>query len=199
MKLPFWLKALVAFLALVGFIGFVGAVCNQSNFLKSVADLALVLTLAALIVYSYYTYLIAKEAWTPSASFALVQVPGNPYHFLFLIQNHSKASLRCWCRLNPSVYGQQVKLSDFYGGETSFDVQPFGVANGHFDVVTDILAKVGRTPDEMKQKLAATDIKRQLYLDIEFWYQPYVSSQTYRNVRQPHYFDFGSDALVANF
>lgn len=199
MKLPLWLKVSVVLLILLGVIGFIIDFCRQSTVLKSVADLALVFTLAALMIYSYYTYLIAKDAWTPSASFFLAQDPENPYQFMFLIRNHSKASLRCWSRLNPSVYGQGIKLNAFYGGESSFDVQPFGVANGHFDVARDILAKAGRTPEEMKQKLDSVDIKRQLYLDIEFWYQPYGSSEIYRNVNQPHYFDFGSGVLVADF
>lgn len=199
MKVPLWLTSLVTLLVLLGALSFICALRAQSNLLDHVADFALVLTLAALIIYSYYTYLIAKDAWTPSASFAIVQVPGSHHHFLFLIQNHSKMSLRCWCRLNPSVYGQQVELDAFYGGQTSFDVQPFGTAQGHFDLATDILTKVGRTPQEMRQKVAPADIKRQLYLDIEFWYQPYGSSQVYKNVKQPHYFDFSSELLVADF
>lgn len=199
MKLPLVLKLLVATLVLTGVYGFVSAICVRSSLLGQIADLALVLTLAALVVYCYYTYLIAKDASTPSAAFSLVMLQDSPYHFAFLIHNHSKLSLQCWCRLNPTVYGQQVTLYGFYGGQTSFDIQPFGAANGHFNLATDILSMVGRTPQEMKGKVTSTDVKRQLYLDIEFWYQSYGSSHIVRNVKQPHYFDFAHDVLVADF
>lgn len=186
-------------LVFTGIYGFLSVILGCSSLLGQIADLALVLTLAALVVYCYYTYLIAKDASTPSAAFSLVKLQDSPYHFAFLIHNHSKLSLRCWCRLNPTVYGQQVMLGGFYGGETSFDIQPYGTVNGHFNLAMDILSKVGRTPDEMKEKATRSDVKQQLYLDIEFWYQPYGSSHIVRNPKQPHYFDFARDVLVTDF
>jgi hypothetical protein len=197
-NLPLSLRFLVGALVLMGVFGFISPLIVDFPLLKQIADLALVLTLAALVVYCYYTYVIAKEASTPSAAFSLMKLPDNPYHFAFLIQNHSKLSLQCWCRLNATVCGQPVPLDGFYGGQTSFDIQPFGAVNGHFNL-TDMLSKVGRTPHEMKAKGATQDVKRQLYMDIEFWYQPYGSSQVVRNVKQPHYFDFAHDVLVADF
>jgi hypothetical protein len=197
-KLPLNLRFLVGALVVAGLYGFVSALCVQSSLLSQIADLALVLTLAALVVYCYYTYLIAKEASTPSAAFSLLKLQDSPYHFAFLLHNHCKLSLQCWCRLNATVYGQPVPLDGFYGGQTSFDVQPFGAANGHFNLA-DILSKVGRTPQEMKERVTSQDVKRQLYMDIEFWYQPYGLSHVVRNVKQPHYFDFAHDVLVADF
>lgn len=197
-NLPLSLRILVGALVLAGVAGFISALFLDYQLLNQIADLALVLTLAVVVLYCYYTYVIAKEASTPSAAFSLMKLPDNPCHFAFLIQNHSKLSLQCWCRLNATVYGQTVSLDGFYGGQTSFDVQPFGAANGHFNLA-DMLSKVGRTADEMKAKVTAQDVKRQLYMDIEFWYQPYGSGQIVRNVKQPHYFDFAHDVLVADF
>jgi hypothetical protein len=76
--------------------------------LGDIANFALILTLAAVLVYVYYTYLLAKDAWTPSASFVLEAYADDPYHFAFLIWNHSKVSLNYWCNLNATIYGQAV-------------------------------------------------------------------------------------------
>jgi len=200
MKAPVWLKVTIGFLVLAGFAGFVCSIRAQSEVLKRLADLTLVLTLAVLILYSYYTYLIARDTWTPSASFAIVPLDDSPYHFAFVIRNHSKLSLCCWCKLNATVYGQPVPLDGFYGGKTSFDVQPFGISNGHFDTQGDILARVNRTLEEMKEKARGTETKRQLYLDIEFWYHSYGSTHSeVHNPKQPHYFDFARNRMIAAF
>lgn len=198
LKLPKELMIPIVLLVGAGIIAFILEVAGTVHLLGEVANLAFVLTLAAVLAYVYYTYLLAKDAWIPCASFALKAYPKDPYHFAFLVQNHSKASLNCWCNLNATVYGQPVSLGRFYGGESSFDLQPFGGGNGHFDI-RDLLAKAGRTLQEMKQKAGAKNVKDQLYLDIEFWYSPVGADIIVRNARQPHFFDFRRDVLVADF
>jgi len=143
MKLPRLLLTLVCILILLGVVGLSFRLFSNYQILGDIANFALVLTLAAVLVYVYYTYLLAKDAWTLSASFALKAYPADPYHFAFLIQNHSKVSLNCWCNLNATVYGQAVSLGGFYSGQSSFDLQSFGGGNGHFDT-RDILAKANR-------------------------------------------------------
>lgn len=108
MKLPKGLWTLILVLAILGFVGFGFRLFSNYQILGDIANFALILTLAAVLVYVYYTYLLAKDAWTPSASFALEAYPNDPYHFAFLIRNHSKVSLKCWCNLNSTVYGQVV-------------------------------------------------------------------------------------------
>lgn len=134
----------------------------------------------------------------PSASFALKADPNDPYHFSFLIQNHSEVSLNCWCNLNATVYGQAISLGGFYSGQSSFDLQPFSVGTGHFNI-RDILRQANRTPEELKQRVASSNPKEQLYLNIELWYNPLGENLVIRNPRQPHYFDFAHDVLLADF
>lgn len=198
MKIPILLWVLIVLLIVSSLVGLCLGLFTQCRILGQIADFALVLTLVAVLFYVYYTYMLAKEAWTISASFALVPIPNNPYHFIFLISNHSKHSLHCWCKLNPTVYGQPVILDKFYGGESSFDVQPFVVANGHFDI-KNILAAVNRTIEEMRQKAVSANPKEQLYMNIEFWYSPIGTNIVIRNPRQPHYFNFVKEQLVADF
>lgn len=197
--IPWWLKTWVLVLLALTVGGLAVPPACGSSFLGTIADAALIITLAVLSVYTYFTYVLARDASAVSASFALVPLPDDPYHFAFQLRNHGKTPLRCWCKLNPKVYGQIVVLGGFYGGQTSVDLQPFAVANGFFHVDRDILAKVGRTMEEMKTRASAVSPREQLYLDIEFWYEPYGGRQITRNPNQPHYIDFSHDALVADF
>ena len=198
MKPPKWLWTLIITLVVLDFIGLGLNFFSEHRVLGDIANFSLVLTLAMLLVYAYYTYLLAKEAWTPSASFALKTDPNNPYHFAFLIKSYSKVSLECWCNLNPTVYGQAVSLAGFYGGQSSFDLQPFGTVNGVF-CIEDILSKTNRTLKEMDEMAGSGHGKEQLYLDIEFWYNPIGTNSVTRNPRQPHYFDFTRRVIVADF
>jgi hypothetical protein len=91
-----------------------------------------------------------------------------------------------------------VDLDNFYGGKSSCDIQPYGDPCGHFDI-QDILAKANLTIKEMKQKAISAKPKEQLHLDIEFWYTPVGAKNETHNPRQPHYFDFNRDKLVADF
>lgn len=198
MKLPKWLRTIIFGLVISGFVGLGFEFFSKYQILNKIASLALVLTLAAILVYVYYTYLIAKDAWTPSASFALKAYPNDPYSFAFILQNHSKVSLNCWCNLNATVYGQTVSLDGFYSSQSSYDLQPFGCAIGHFGI-RDILARANRDLNRMKQIAKPSDTKKQLYLNIDFWYNPVDVDLATHNPRQPHYFDFARDKLVADF
>jgi len=89
-------------------------------------------------------------------------------------------------------------LGEFYSGQSSFDLQPFGGGNGHFDI-RDILAKANRNLQEMKQMSGSSNPKEQLYFNIDFWYSPIGADILIHNPAQPHYFDFARDAIVADF
>ena len=69
---------------------------------------------------------------------------------------------------------------------------------GHFDL-HDILTKANRSVEEMKQKAVTEDTRSQLRLEVEFWYNSLGSTSAVRNVKQPHYFDFTHELLVADF
>ena len=198
MKNPTWLNVLVISLIVLAIGAALLSIKWGPHFLQQVANCAVILTLAVLLVYAYHTYLLARDAWTPSAAFVLSPYPSEPYHFAFIVQNHSKLSLQCWCNLNATVYGQPVALDGFYGGKSSFDLQPFGSSIGHFDL-RNILSNTNRTVEELKQKACSSDTKRQLRLEIDFWYNSLGSKSAVRNVKQPHYFDFTHEVMVADF
>jgi hypothetical protein len=90
MQLPTRLKVLIGVLILAGIAGLsIRLAYPSSPIPQAVSDLTLVLTLIALLIYVYYTYALAKEAWTISALFSLVPLENDPYHFFMLIQNYS--------------------------------------------------------------------------------------------------------------
>lgn len=59
--------------------------------------------------------------------------------------------------------------------------------------------KAGRTVQEMKEKYDLKHPQPQLYMGIEFWYTPVGSNREVRNPRQPHYFDFNREIIIADF
>jgi len=195
---PTWLKALIGAALLVGVMGFVFAVVRPGSPLpKAISDFMLVLTFVALLLYVYYTYVLAREASALSAAITLTQTPTDPLHILVHVTNSSKVSLQCYANLHATVKGKPVNLLGFYGGDSAFDVQPFSVVHGHFDL-RDLLAKAGENEHQMIATIAAQD-KTGLYLDLEFWYAPAGTRRTFHNPRQPHYFDFERRVLVADF
>ena len=198
MNLPKWLWAIIIVSFISGLVGLGFRIFSECLILEDIASLALIFTLVVVAIYVYYTYMIAKDAWTPSASFVLEVYPGDPYHFAFFLQNHSKVSLKCWCNLNITVYGKNVSLGGFYSGETSFDLQPFGPAHGHFSI-KDILIQTNYDLQSMKQKASPDNLKKQLCLNIDFWYSPVNEDRKIYNPRQPYYFDFARDVIVLDF
>ncbi|MGD0406011.1 MAG: hypothetical protein ABSB10_05095 [Candidatus Bathyarchaeia archaeon] len=182
-----------------GFVGFYLKVATGCNLIADMASLALILTLATLILYTYYTYKIASEAWIPVASFSMQQSKPIPYFVSFEIRNHSKFSLECWCNINPSVCGQDVQMEGFYGARSSWTLPPYGAGAGHFEI-PKILAKVGKTVQEMKQMAGTVDVKDQLYFKVAFSFYPVGKKKSKVSLPiQPYYFDFVNTTLVLDF
>jgi len=197
-NIPRWLWIIIISLVIIGVFGVIFNNINTNCQIRELDYLALILTLIAIIVYVYYTYLIAKDAWTPCASFVLQQKEDDKYHLYFLIQNHSEFSLNCWCKLNAKIYEQSVEIGGFYSGKSSFDIQPYGHAQGHFDLRT-LIEKSNKTLDELKSSASPTNNRQQLHFNIEFWYNPIGSKKITCNVRQPYFFDFTNDSLSVDF
>jgi len=170
----------------------------ESSPLGNVGNFALMLTLVGLLCYVYYTYVLAKDTMTPSASFTLQHLPNDSFHFRFIIHNHSRLSLRCWCNLNLTVCGDPISLEGFYGGQSSFNVQPFGTANGHFDL-RDYIRVAGETIQNLVSTTRPQNLQSQLRMDIDFWYVSVGSGVIVHNPRQPYYFDFIRREIVLDF
>jgi hypothetical protein len=181
-----------------GLVVFFLKLATGYNLLADMASLALIFTFAILTLYTYYTYKIASEAWTPVASFNIEQ-QFFPYTLTLKIQNHSKFILECWCNINPSVCGQDVQMEGFYGEKSSWTLLPFGSATGCFEI-SEILKKVGKTTQDMKQMTGTVDAKEQLYFKVVFYYHLVGKKKEKISYPvQPYYFDFVHTALVSDF
>lgn len=179
-------------------IGILFVLYADTEAITGIGNYALVLTLIAIGVYSYFTYWIAIEPRIPCASFLITQFKNNPYIILFHLQNHTKVSIKCLCNLNVTIEDKPVILEGFYGCKSSFDLQPFGLATGNFKI-EDILVKANTSIDSMKKKANADNVKKLLYFRIEFKYSAIDKKVTYPNPIQPYYFDFATNSLVMDF
>lgn len=186
-------------ICVAGLVGVFLRIVAGCNLLPDMASLALIFTLAILILYTYYTYKIASEAWIPVASFNMEQNSLFPYMVYFQIRNHSKFPLECWCNINPSLNGQSVQMEGFYGGKSSWVLVPFGAGTGHFEI-SKILEKVGKTVQDMKQMAGINDVKKQLCFEVDFYYYPVGKKKEKISYPvQPYHFDFVHNALVLDF
>lgn len=196
MKLPKLLIAVMILLVGMGLIGLVLKAVTSCQILSDFSDFALILTLVVLLAYTYFTYLLAKDAWTLSSSFMLEPLPGDPYHFLFNINNPSKHTVNCWCNLHALVLDKPVSLGGFYNGEWPFIVQPMSGARGHFDI-RGILERAGYVLEDIEDMENGTPTEKLLTFDIEFWYHPSTNKNLIqRPPRQHYYFDFSRKIMV---
>jgi hypothetical protein len=198
MKMPLALKGLIILLIVAAIASMLTALLGRPNYLRVVSDFSLIATFITILFYVFYTYLLAKEAWTPSSKFELHQSPENKYVYIFLLFNHSKVPIRCWCNLNVTIRGKTIIADGFYGEKSSFDLQPYGGGTGILKL-QDILAKDELTVDEAKRIALSYKPKEMLYMDIQFSYSTMDSTSKIKNPKQPHYFDFAREVLVADF
>ena len=171
---------------------------GNDNYLKMAGDFALILTFIVLVFYAYYTYSIAREAWTPCVSFDVYKTRPQYTLITFEIKNHSKVAVQCWCKLNASVIGGPVSLPGFFNGETSFDVQPFSKVEGEFTYV-DLLSKAGKNQGDLSKSRTDDNAKKLFCMDVEFWYNKVGEKEKIVSPKQPYYFDFVRGELVADF
>jgi hypothetical protein len=162
---------------------------------KGLADLALWLTLAALVYYVYFTYLLARDAWSFNAAFAIVLISTG--HYWFLVTNRSKQMLECWCDLHATVLGQPALLGGFYSGQHPMLVQSDTIAQGHFKI-EDILQTVNQNMASMRTLAEQGGLMTNLLrLEVEFWYYPVGQKRMSRRTPiMAHYYDFLDNKLV---
>jgi hypothetical protein len=204
MKPNRWLRVLVVAIPVAGIVAFLLDIfCPNPklSWLRVVADLSLVASLAALLLYVYYTYVLARESAVISASIVLKQSDQIRTDIRCIVQNFSKFPLHCWCDLNGTVFETPVALDGFYAAKTSFDVQPFGTVEGHF-TVEEVLGKAGITLADARQQVDnQAGRKDAIYLNVDFWYRipGTPAADSVRNPRQPYYFDVARNLLVLDF
>lgn len=191
---------LLALLALIIDLGNLLIGNNNKSVLTIAYEYALILTLVALIFYVYYTYLLAKFQIVPSASFELVQPKPqvDPYHFGFIMVNHGKYPLECWCNLNATTNGVPLKYEGFYSGNESRPLKPMDARSGHFRI-TDLLMNTNYTIRSFKSEANNENFKKLLHLNIKFWYYPLIDKNIVITINDSYYFDFRDNILKPDF
>ena len=206
MMLPKIIAIPATILAVWALIAGYCAFINQQRILSGINASVSVLTLAALWVYVYYTYRIARDPWIPCASSKLerdIAFASESGALKLTVTNHSKSSLRCRCILNATVLGQKVSLDEFLDGEVTMDLQPYGTLERNFRV-EDILCRINMNSSDMmvvSGKGANADPKEKLRMDIILRYHLVGEISAPRNVRhnpkQVYYYDFVTNRLVS--
>lgn len=90
-----------------------------------------ILTLIGLGIYAYFTYLIARDVYTPFVSFTLKQIKFT--HLGFSMVNKSKVEVQVFGKLWAKVNNERFEFDGgFYGDKTPWILQPFTEGFGHF-------------------------------------------------------------------
>lgn len=115
-----------------------------------------ILTLIGLGIYSYLTYLIAKDINNPLVSFTLKQI--NLTHLGFSMVNKSKVEVevfgKLWAVVNKELF--EFK-SGFYGDKKHWILQPFTEGFGHFHL-KDLANKEGIKLEDFIKKYKISSI-----------------------------------------
>lgn len=190
MRIPWWIKIIVSIFVVVGALGLYKAVRSEPWVLNCLGQFAIILTLAVLIVYTYYTQSHARAEWTPNASLNLVPAQDKPYLFRFVLKNYSKHSLQCRCNLNASISEVPFRVGGFFSGESSFDLQPFGEGACAAMDIRNLLAEQDLELEHIENEATDENHKKQFRFDIDFSYNILDSKDLVQNPRQPWFFDF---------
>jgi len=98
-----------------------------ANFILSV------LTFIALVLYAYFTYLIAKDVYEPFVSFAFSQISNS--HLRFDLVNKSKTEVEVYGKLWSKINNRLFEFKEgFYGNGHPWILQPFTAGNGHLEL-----------------------------------------------------------------
>lgn len=116
-----------------------------------------VLTFVTLVIYAYFTYLIAKDVYEPFVSFYFSQIPvspssPSPSHLGFSMVNKGKVEVevlgKLWSKVNKELF--EFK-EGFYGNEHSWILQPFTEVHGHFELKEIVNRKGIKLMDFLKK------------------------------------------------
>ena len=127
-----------------------------------------ILTFITLVIYAYFTYLIAKDVYEPFVSFMFNQIPissssPSPSHLGFNIINKSKVEVEVFGKLWSKIEGELFEFKGgFYGNGHPWILQPFTEGHGHFEL-QDIT-----NPNDIK---LSDFLKKKKISQLEFLFQ----------------------------
>ena len=129
-------------MTLIIFAGILGLVLKHLadiDLLDDISAFALILTLASLVLYTYYTRQLAQSDYDPLAGFWLSLDDENSDRVILSVSNHCRRALNCWTKIEVTIRDQAFYLNGFYGGERPMFLQPLQIAVSSFQIRKDIV------------------------------------------------------------
>jgi len=199
MKLLWWIIALVILAAVFFLAGWLYT--GRPEYLQAGTFIMLILTLVALVTYAYDTHTIASVSRADAEQRTPVRLatylmgtadrehPGLRERTMFEVHNPTTMLVRAkiWC--NFRVYGEPVEYHKDFNGDNVWVVFPQQVSRGYFEL-SPLLAKKGKTCQQMTDERTQANWLDQLTMDLEIEYQDELGHSR-RLPRRRSYFDFG--------
>jgi len=194
---PWWVSGAVGAIAGLAVAAVVCAAYGLTEVAVVGGNVALIVTLIVVSLYTHFTAIYAKAAAYPSVSFWL-DSPTSGY-FQFWIQNYSGVPVRCWCRLNPTYDGKRLHFEGFYEGKKAFDVLPHQTVHGAaFELTVLFTGEHAQLWNQIVDRVNGRGLPR-LDFEIEFWYEaPEVGFRSAVVIHR-YYYSFGTGKLVLNY
>jgi hypothetical protein len=189
---------IIVMLAVAAYVSYCSAYVFDESILSIATFVVLTLTLIALIIYAYDTNLIASMArarWEREhileSYYSMTIVPrkdNDRGRTIFLVGNPSTLMFRAkvWCNLQ--LYGQPVEINDDYNGQNTWYIFPQQISQGWFEIA-DILAKKGKTIEEIINETTEANYGKQLTMDLEIEFRNELEIRRRLPLRR-NYFDF---------
>src|SRR5271157_3368933 len=189
---------IIVMLAVAAYVSYCSAYVFDESILNIATFLVLTLTLVALIIYAYDTNLIASMArarWEREhileSYYSMTIVPrkdNDRGRTIFLVGNPSTLIFRAkvWC--NFQLDGESVDINDDYNGQNTWYIFPQQISQGWFEIA-DILAKKGKTIEEIINETTEANYGKQLTMDLEIEFRNELEIRRRLPLRR-HYFDF---------
>jgi hypothetical protein len=189
---------IIVMLGVAAYVSYCSAYVFDERILSIATFVVLTLTLVALIIYAYDTNLIASMArarWEREhileSYYSMTIVPRKDNErgrTIFLVGNPSTLMLRAkvWCHLQ--LYGQPIEITDDYNGQNTWYAFPQQISQGWFEIA-DILAKKGKTIEEIINETTEANYGKQLTMDLEIEFRNELEIRRRLPLRR-HYFDF---------
>ncbi len=146
-----------------------------------------ILTFIALVLYAYFTYIIAKDVNEPFLSFTLNQ--GTFTHLGFKVINKSKVEVEVFSKLRAKINDRFFEFREgFYGNKTSWILQPFTEGSGHFDL-KDLVDSNEIRLEDLMQEVGTSQLK----LTLRIRYRKVGSNKWKKSSPQPYAYDFNNN------
>ncbi len=152
-----------------------------------------ILTFLTLVIYAYFTYLIAKDVYEPFVSFTFNQ-PSSYSHLNFILTNKSKIEVEVFGKLIANINGEVFDFKNgFYGDGHPWILQPFTEGRGHFE-----LRELTNQKDVKLGDLIKKNIPSSLKFTFQIKYRKVGSRNWKKSLPQKFAYDFSQELFWLN-